>query len=64
MKLVVITDTGTFKAFRLDQDPISSTPRLSPVENYKSPLGDDRVTRFVTDSAGTKHQRFRRGRSD
>jgi hypothetical protein len=52
MAIVVITDSGTFKAFRLDQDAMSSTPRLWPVENYKSPLGDDRVTRLVTDSAG------------
>lgn len=52
MKLIVLTDTGTFKAFKLEQDQLSSSARLEPVENYKSPLGDDRISLRVSDSAG------------
>ena len=51
-KLVVLTDLGTFKAFRLEQDQTSSTPRLQAVETYKNSDGDHRISRGTTDQAG------------
>ena len=51
-KLVVVTDTGTFKAFRLEEDDYTSTPRLKPVEQYETFLGDDRISRRLSDQAG------------
>jgi hypothetical protein len=52
MKLIVLTDTGTFKAFRLDQDPWSSSARLEPVQAYETSLGDDRISRRLSDAEG------------
>lgn len=51
-KLVVLTDLGTFKAYRLEQDRVSSTPRLQPVDAYESVYGDDRIGRRLSDQAG------------
>ena len=51
-KLVVLTDLGTFKAFRLEQDTAASTPRLRAVEAYENPDGDHRISRGTTDQAG------------
>jgi hypothetical protein len=51
-KLVVLTDLGTFKAFRLEEDRVSSTPRLQLVDGYETPLGDDRISQRLTDQAG------------
>jgi hypothetical protein len=45
---VVLTDLGTFKAFKLDQDAGASRPRLEQVEEKKSDLADHRVSRFAT----------------
>ena len=53
-KLVVLTDTGTFKAFRLEEDAVSSTPRLKPVEAYESVLGDHRISRRLSDQEGQR----------
>src|SRR4051812_29062540 len=50
--LVVLTDLGTFKAFALEQDGLSSTPRLKPVETKKIIEGDDRIGGQVTDEGG------------
>lgn len=50
--LVVLTDLGTFKAFALEQDGLSSTPRLQPVETKRIVEGDDRIGGQVTDEAG------------
>ena len=51
-KLVVLTDLGTFKAFRWEQDRLSSSPRLEPVDAFESIYGDDRISRGVSDQAG------------
>ncbi|HTG43186.1 MAG TPA: host attachment protein [Verrucomicrobiae bacterium] len=51
-KLVVLTDLGTFKAFRLEENRTRSTPRLQPVEAYENPDGDDRIGRRLSDQAG------------
>jgi hypothetical protein len=56
-KLVVLTDLGTFKAFRLEEDLVSNTPRLKPVEVYETENGDDRIGRRLSDQAG----RFKTG---
>jgi hypothetical protein len=51
-KLVVLTDLGTFKAFRLEDDHLNSAPRLQPVDATRMESGDDRISRQVTDQAG------------
>jgi hypothetical protein len=51
-KLVVLTDLGTFKAYRLEDDRSNSTPRLQQVDAYETELGDDRIGRRQTDQAG------------
>lgn len=51
-KLVVLTDLGTFKAYRLEEDRASSSPRLQPVDAYETVLGDDRIGRRLSDQAG------------
>jgi hypothetical protein len=56
-KLVVLTDLGTFKAFRLEEDRVSSRPRLRPVDAFETPNGDDRIGRRLSDQAG----RFKTG---
>jgi hypothetical protein len=56
-KLVVLTDLGTFKAYRLESDRVSSTPRLQPVDSFENQKADDRIGRQVTDDAG----RFKTG---
>jgi len=59
-RLVVLTDLGTFKAFRLEEDRPdrpNSTPRLQPVDAYETSKGDDRIGRQLSDQAG----RFKTG---
>jgi hypothetical protein len=51
-RLVVLTDLGTFKAYRLEEDRVSSIPRLQPVDSYETPLGDDRIGRRLSDQSG------------
>lgn len=51
-KLVVLTDLGTFKAYRLEENRASSSPRLQPVDSYETTLGDDRIGRRLSDQAG------------
>jgi len=51
-KLVVLTDLGTFKAFRLEDDRRNSTPRLESVDTFENERADDRISRRVTDQAG------------
>src|SRR4051812_46138578 len=51
-KLIVLTDLGTFKAFRLADDRHSSAPRLEPVDVFENEKADDRISRRVTDQAG------------
>ena len=51
-KLVVLTDLGTFKAFRLEEDRASSAPRLQVVDTYENADADHRISRGLTDQAG------------
>ena len=55
-KLVILTDLGTFKAFRLEDDGLSSSPRLQQVDGFESACGDDRISRKVSDKVG-QHQK-------
>ena len=50
--LVVLADSGTFKAFSLEDNQRNSTPRLQPVDIDKIEQGDDRIGRMMTDQAG------------
>ncbi len=57
-KLVVLTDLGTFKAYRLEKDRRSSTPRLRPVDAFENQQADARIGRWrVSDDSG----RFKTG---
>ena len=51
-KLVVLTDLGTFKAFKLEKDAVSTSPRLEVVDAWESIYGDDRISRRLSDQAG------------
>jgi hypothetical protein len=51
-KLVVLTDLGTFKAYRWEEDGYSSTPRLQPVDSFENVEGDDRISRRLADQSG------------
>jgi hypothetical protein len=54
--LVLVTDFGGFKAFRLENDHPHSSPRLELLEEYEDAQAHRRVIEEVTDQAG----RFRR----
>src|SRR3954463_1766718 len=54
--LVLVTDFGGFKAFRLENDHPHSSPRLELLEEYEDAGAHRRVIEEVTDQAG----RFRR----
>ena len=51
-KLVVLTDLGTFKAYRLEDDRVSSGARLQPVDAYETDLADHRISQRLSDQAG------------
>jgi hypothetical protein len=52
-KLVVLTDLGTFKAYRLEEDRVSSRPQLQAVDAFENLKADDRIGRWqVSDEAG------------
>jgi hypothetical protein len=55
-KLVILTDTGTFKAYRLEQDQNSSSPRLAPVQAFEMVTGDDRISRQLSDQQGQHNE--------
>ena len=50
-KLVVLTDLGTFKAYRLEQTR-ARTPRLEAVDAFENPKADDRIGRMLSDENG------------
>ena len=54
--LVLVTDFGGFKAFRLENDHPHSSPRLELLEEYEDAEAHRRVVEEVSDQAG----RFRR----
>lgn len=53
-KLVILTDLGTFKAYRMVEDRASSSARLEPVDAYETECGDDRISRKVSDDYGNQ----------
>ncbi|HWC60548.1 MAG TPA: host attachment protein [Verrucomicrobiae bacterium] len=57
--LVLVTDFGGFKAYRLENDQPHSSPRLELLEEYEDAGAHRRIVEEVTDAAG----RFRRGTS-
>jgi len=66
--LVLVTDFGGFKAFRLENDHPHSSPRLELLEEYEDAEAHRRVVDEVTDQAGQFRRKIggRRGaaRSD
>jgi Protein required for attachment to host cells len=50
--LVVVTDLGCFKAFRLENNHPNQTPHLEPVEEFNSADAHDKLVDKVTDLAG------------
>ena len=51
-KLVVVADLGHLKAYRLEYDELSTTPRLELIENLATGEADGRVSHKLTDEAG------------
>jgi len=50
--LVLVTDFGGFKAFRLENDSPHSSPRLELLEEYKDAEAHRKLVENVSDSAG------------
>ncbi len=50
--LVVVTDLGCLKAYRLENDHPNSTPRLEPVDEFQCADAHERLVDKVTDLAG------------
>lgn len=50
--LVVVTDLGGFKAFRVDNDVQFSSPRLELLEQFNNAEAHDRLVEQVSDLAG------------
>ncbi|SRR6266404_429397 len=55
--LVVVTDLGCFKAFKLENSHVHRTPRLELVEEFNNEQAHERLVERVTDLSG----RFPRG---
>ena len=51
-KLLVLTDLGTFKAYKVEKDAYSTSPRLEVVDAWETVYGDDRISRRLSDQAG------------
>lgn len=61
--LVVITDLGGLKAYRLEKDQQFSTPRLELLEEYVNPDASSRLVDQVSDLAGRFPRRTNPGAS-
>ncbi len=57
-RLVVVTDLGSFKAYRLEENELHSSPRLDLVENFDTAV-EEKISDQVTDQPG----RFPKGTS-
>jgi hypothetical protein len=55
--LVVVTDLGCFKAFKLENNQVNRTPRLELLEEFNNEEAHERLVERVTDLSG----RFPRG---
>lgn len=54
-KLVVVTDLGLFKAYKLEANSVHSTPRLELIEEFNLVEAHGKITDKVTDFAGRYH---------
>ena len=54
-KLVVVTDLGSFKAYRLEANSLHRTPRLELIEEFNLVEAHGKLLDRVTDSAGRYH---------
>jgi hypothetical protein len=50
--LIVVTDLGAFKAYRLEKTHPQGTPRLEPLEEFFNQEAHSKLTEKLTDSAG------------
>lgn len=50
--LVVVTDLGCLKAFRLDENQFNSTPRLELLEHFENNGAHERLVEQVSDQGG------------
>jgi hypothetical protein len=50
--LVVVTDLGGFKAYRLDDNQLNSSPRLELLAEFNNPQAHTRLIETVTDLSG------------
>jgi len=50
--LVVVTDLGGFKAYRLDKNEMNSTPRLELLEEFTNAMAHARLWEMMTDFSG------------
>jgi hypothetical protein len=50
-KLLIVTDLGRFKAYRFEESPLYSTPRLELLEDRDTKV-NERMSEQVTDQAG------------
>lgn len=51
-KLIILTDLGSFKAFRLTRDQMTQNEHLQLIENFEPLDGHQRLQDKVTDQAG------------
>lgn len=57
--LVVVTDLGCLKAYRLDRTPVQHTPRLELIDHFDNDGAHAKLTEVTSDSSG----RFPRGQA-
>ncbi|MGV3773469.1 MAG: host attachment protein [Verrucomicrobiales bacterium] len=51
-RLLIVTDLGTFKAFRVDDDGFSTNPRLEPVDAFETVAINQKLSEQLSDQAG------------
>jgi hypothetical protein len=51
-KLLVVTDLGSFKAYQMEDDGISSSPRLELINEFHTREAGEKILNKVTDLAG------------
>jgi hypothetical protein len=57
MTIIIATDLGHFKAYRITKDPMEKSPRVKLIEGYDSIEGHGKLGEKLSDSAG----RFMKG---
>jgi len=51
-KLIILTDLGSFKAYRVTPDEMTQKPRIQMIDNFETIDGHTRIQDMVTDQAG------------